>query len=98
VKKFNEFVNEDIFSMKKGTNKYMTIWKLLNYSILLGDDYPLFSTWCKCVASAVYLEEKFKSEVKLSSKEIYQNLDGLDKWEYGGRSELLKWCSDSSVK
>ena len=79
--------------MKTDSKKYHAIWMLLNFSGHLEKDYELWNTWCKCVASAIYLEDKFKKEVKESNKEVYKNLEGLHLWASGGKPEILKWCS-----
>lgn len=77
------------------------IVKLLSMAKNIEKDYELWASWLRCVASALYLEHKFKDSFDLitglSKKEVLVNLDGLsnvpvNEWK---REDALKWCNDT---
>ena len=77
------------------------IVKLLSMAKNIESDYELWASWLRCVASALYLEHKFKDSFDLvtglSKKQVLANLDGLsaisvNDWQ---REDALKWCSDT---
>lgn len=77
------------------------IVKLLSMAKNIESDYELWASWLRCVASALYLEHKFKDSFDLvtglSKKEVLVNLDGLsdvpvNEWQ---REDALKWCSNT---
>lgn len=77
------------------------IVKLLSMAKNIENDYLLWASWLRCIASSLYLEHKFKDSFNLvtglSKKEVLVNLDGLsnvpvNEWQ---REDALKWCSDT---
>lgn len=77
------------------------IVKLLSMAKNIENDYELWASWLRYVASSLYLEHKFKDSFDLvtglSKKEVLVNLDGLsdvpvDEWQ---REDALKWCSNT---
>ena len=77
------------------------IVKLLSMAKNIESDYELWASWLRCVASALYLEHKFKDSFDmvtgLSKKEVLVNLNRLsavpvNDWQ---REDALKWCSDT---
>lgn len=73
------------------------IVKLLSMAKDIESDYELWASWLRCVASALYLEHKFKDSFGLSKKEVLVNLEGLSDVPVNGwqREDALKWCSDT---
>lgn len=73
--------------------KHLAIWSLLNQAGHLDQDYNLWATWSRCIASAIYLENMFWDDVQACNKSVYTNLEGREKWVYGVKADVLEWCS-----
>jgi hypothetical protein len=76
-------------------DRLQVINSLVLQSEILQEDYPLWSAWSTCVASAICLEVLFDKEVALAKKQIWTHLEGRENWTEVTKEAALQWCSQT---
>lgn len=64
--------------MKRNTQRYNFILKLLIFANEIKEDEALWDAWLRCVAGSLYMEYLYPNEVTLCNKSVYKYMDEFE--------------------